>query len=130
MIELPYALVLALGGSALAVGLLCGLSVGFRVVSRDAALLAVLDKRVAQALTASSEAKARADLLEATWAEHLEELERKRAKARAERQRADEAAARSEEKAPADSPPPELDLTPRERRRQIARLAHRGGTAA
>jgi hypothetical protein len=111
-------------GSALAVGLLAGVWLGFRIVSRDAALLAVLDKRVGDALTKSSEAAARAALLEATWEEHLAELERKRKKAAAERQRAD-AKAEPEEPEAAAAPAPEL--TPRERRRQLARLANMGG---
>lgn len=121
MLELPYALVLAGASCAFALGLLSGVYVGFLVVTRDASLLAVLDKRCAQALTASSEAKARADLLEANWSEHLAELERKRAKARAERQRAEEATARGEQP-PAEQPEPE-PATPRERRRQLARIA-------
>lgn len=113
-------------GSALALGLLAGVWLGFRVVSRDAALLAVLDKRVADALGKSSEAAARAALLEATWEEHLQELERKRKKAAAERQRADAKAAPEEPETPAAAPIPE-ELTPRQRRIAIARQARQAG---
>jgi hypothetical protein len=114
-------LVLALGASAFAGGLLLGIFVGFRVVTRDASLLAVLDRRVAQSLDASSAAKARADSLEAQWVEHLAALERKRAAARAERQRADEATARGSEVPPA-LPEPLPEPTPRERRRMLGRI--------
>lgn len=119
------ALVLALTASGLAAGMLLGIWVGFRVVTRDAGLIGALDKRVAQALTLSGDAKARCDMLAATWEEHLAELERKRAKAAAERQRAEQAQRKQEahEEQPAQPAAPSLDdLSPRERRRALARI--------
>jgi len=112
------ALVLALALGGFAAGLLLGIFVGFQVTSRDAGLVAVLDKRVSQSLDLSSAAKARADALEANWTEHLTELERKRAQARAERQRAD---AKLDKVEAAEAPAPELPESPRERRRMLAR---------
>mgnify|MGYP003561971769 CR=1 FL=1 len=119
------ALVLALTASGLAAGILLGIFVAFRGVTRDAALIGALDKRVAQALTLSSDAKARADLLTATWEEHLADLERKRAKAAAERQRAEQVQRKQEAAEPAEPVDPQaaLDaLSPRERRRALARI--------
>ena len=112
------ALELALGCSAFAFGLLSGIFCGFRVVTRDAGLIGALDRRVAQALSQSSAAKAEADRLTETWAEYLADAERKRAKASAERQRVE----RAEQKTGAEPAAPSLDdLDPRERRRAIAR---------
>ena len=114
-----HELVLAYTASAFATGLLSGIWLGFRVVTRDASLIAALDKRVGEALAYSSAAKSRADLLEAQWGDALEELDRKRASARAERQRAD--AAKGPKQQPEAEPlAPPVQLTPRERRRMIA----------
>lgn len=115
-------LALALACSGFAGGLLSGVWLGFKVVSRDAGLVGQLDRRVAQSLTASSEAKARADALDATWADYLAEIDRKRNKAATERQRADQAVAKAAE-AQADAPPADADgeLSPRDRRRALAR---------
>lgn len=116
-----HELVLAYTAAAFAIGLLSGIWLGFRIVSRDAAMLATLDKRVGEALAYSSAAKARADLLEAQWADSVEEADRKRAQARAERQRADATKAKTPEPAAAPSEVVDLaSLTPRERRRLIA----------
>jgi len=120
----PNVLVLACAASSFAVGLLAGVWLGFRVVSRDAALLATLDKRVGESLAYSSAAKSRADLLEAQWTDYLEDVERKRAKATAERSRAEKRAAPEEPAAPVDV----ATLSPRERRRLIARRVA-GGSA-
>jgi hypothetical protein len=109
---------LALACSAFAFGLLAGIFCGFRVVTRDAGLIGALDRRVAQALSQSSAAKADADRLTETWAEYLADAERKRAKASAERQRVE----RAEQKGAEQSAAPSLDeLDPRERRRALAR---------
>lgn len=116
------ALVLALTLSGFAAGLLGGVWLGFTITTRDAGLIGVLDRRVSQCLDLSSAAKARADALEASWTEHLTELERKRAQARAERQRADAAAAKVEGQPPAVAAAPPVDPeNPRERRRMLAR---------
>jgi hypothetical protein len=116
-----HELVLAYTAAAFAIGLLSGIWLGFRIVSRDAAMLATLDKRVGEALAYSSAAKALADLLEAQWADSVEEADRKRAQARAERQRADATKAKTPEPAAAPSEVVDLaSLTPRERRRLIA----------
>jgi hypothetical protein len=120
VLELPNVLVLTAGSLSFAVGLLAGVALGFAVVTRDASLLAVLDKRTGLALDKSAQAEARASLLEATWEEHLAELERKRAKARAERQRAD-ASAEKANPTEAEEPEPPVELSPRERRRMLGR---------
>lgn len=106
-------------------GLCAGLAVGLRIAARDAALLGVLDKRVGTALDKSSAAMARAAQMEEAWADYLDNLERKRASARAERQRADktreqvEAKEREQEEKP---PPVKLeDLPLAEQRIAIAR---------
>jgi predicted nucleic acid-binding Zn-ribbon protein len=112
-------------GVASLIGLCAGLVLGLRLAARDAALLAVLDKRVAVALEKSAASMARAAQLEEAWADYLDQLERKRASARSERQRAEktreqaEAATKKADEQPAEQPLEGLPLA--EQRLVIAR---------
>jgi hypothetical protein len=115
-------LILATMLGATLTGLCAGLAVGLRIAARDATLLGVLDKRVGTALDKSSAAMARAAQLEEAWADYLDNLERKRASARAERQRADKTREQVEAKEKAQEPPVKLEELPlAEQRIAIAR---------
>jgi hypothetical protein len=125
-VETSWILLAVAGGSlAFALGLLLGVWIGLRISTRDAALLGVLDRRVATALTKSADAETRAAQLEAAWVEQLERVETNRRRSAAERQRAEEARAKIEE---ANAEPAQTRgalpdaLQGAERRRAIARL--------
>lgn len=124
-------LAVTIAGSGFAVGLLAGLWTGLRIAARDAGLLGVLDRRVATALTKSTDAMARAEQLEAAWIEQLERVETNRRRSSAERQRAEDAKRKVEEAQEAANAEPMIQnlggipdqLSGAERRRAIgARL--------
>lgn len=93
-------------------GVLGGIWLGFKISTRDAALLArfAVDSR---------EARATAERIEESVEATLESVERKRASAAAAASRAD-AKLRAVEEAPPEAPPEE-ELSPRERRRNLGR---------
>lgn len=113
--------------AAFAVGcVLAGVWLGFRTVTRDAALLArfAVDAR---------EARSTAERIEESVSATLESVERKRASAAAAASRAESKIAAAEAAAAAQQQPHEQlngeDLSPRERRRAIARRLRAVGGA-
>jgi hypothetical protein len=116
--------VLALAGVPLSllVGGLAGVWLGFRIATRDAALLArfAVDAREARATAEATQADGKQ--LREEWNTAWEQIERKRASAAASATRAERATAQREAAlVPAIDPE---SLSPRDRRRLIARRAN------
>lgn len=116
----PYWLVLAGSSAGLLTGLLAGLWFGFRIVTKDASLLARFATDAAESRQAAEEALGKLGVIREEWTEYLAQVERTRAKARAAQQRVE---AKENEATPpgADELPVGADLSPRERRRLIGR---------
>lgn len=116
-----YALAVAGGAVCALVVTLLGVWLGFRIATRDAALLGrfATEAREARALAEAGEAGVK--LLREEWDGYLEQIERKRARATTERVRADQ-------KAEAAQAPPVEEAVPlegKERRRAIQRALSR-----
>lgn len=116
---------IALG--ALLVGTLSGIWLGFRICTRDAALLArfATEAREARAL---SEATASAHrVLREEWEATADQIERKRKQTAASASKAAQRDERATATAEAAAAPPLHQLSPRERRRLVQRRITNGG---
>lgn len=100
---------------------LLGVWLGFRIATRDAALLGrfATEAREARALAEAGEAGVK--LLREEWDGYLEQIERKRARVTTERARADQKAAETAQEPPAEP----VALEGKERRRAIQRALTR-----
>lgn len=116
-----YWLVLAGTSSGLLLGLLAGLWFGFRIVTKDASLLARFAVDSAEARRDANDALGKLGVIREEWQDYLAQVERTRAKARAAQQRVEEKEAKETAPDAGDQGDLVPDISPRERRRQLAR---------
>jgi hypothetical protein len=121
MLDPSHALALAGGAVALLVSVLLGIWLGFRICTRDAALLArfAQDARLARELAEVNAGAQRA--LREEWEAVSEQIERRRAQAAASASRAQRASANVHPQAEEAPPPNAAQLSPRERRKLVQR---------
>lgn len=123
----PYALqilALACTAAALLIGGLAGVWLGFRIVTRDASLLARFASDAREARALASDAVSNGVKLREEWETAFDQIERKRASAAAA---ASKAEARSKVASAEEPSPPPPPLSGKERRRLLQRHLNGGG---